>query len=176
MRTLWRTTLLTGGRTRAWKRLSPRPRPLKLTTSSWNSPDGYQHRIGERGAGLSGGQRQRTALARTLLLRRPILMLDDATASVDTETEYRIYEGLKNYADNCTKFVVAQRVSTIKEADLILVMEQGRIVDQGAHEELVQRDGFYARIYDIQLRDQERMAALAREAGWGANGDETAHG
>ena len=101
-------------------------------------PDGYQHRIGERGAGLSGGQRQRTALARTLLLRRPILMLDDATASVDTETEYRIYEGLKNYADNCTKFVVAQRVSTIKEADLILVMEQGRIVDRGTHEELVQ--------------------------------------
>ncbi len=139
-------------------------------------PNGYQHRIGERGAGLSGGQRQRTALARTLLLRRPIIMLDDATASVDTETEYRIYEGLKNYADNCTKFVVAQRVSTIKEADLILVMEKGRIVDRGTHEELIQREGFYARIYDIQLRDQERMAALAREAGWGANGDETTHG
>ena len=131
-------------------------------------PDGYQHRIGERGAGLSGGQRQRTALARTLLLRRPILMLDDATASVDTETEYRIYEGLKAYARDCTRFVVAQRVSTIKDADLILVMEGGRIVDRGAHDELVQRDGFYGRIYDIQLKDQERMAAMAREAGWGA--------
>ncbi len=131
-------------------------------------PDGYQHRIGERGAGLSGGQRQRTALARTLLLKRPIIMLDDATASVDTETEFRIYEGLKEYARNCTKFVVAQRVSTIKDADLILVVEDGRIVDRGTHEELVQRAGFYARIYDIQLKDQERMAAMAREAGWGA--------
>ena len=139
-------------------------------------PQGYQHRIGERGAGLSGGQRQRTALARTLLLQRPIIMLDDATASVDTETEYRIYEGLKKYAQSSTRFVVAQRVSTIKEADLILVMEEGRIVDRGTHEELVQREGFYARIYDIQLRDQERMAALAREAGWDANGDGAAHG
>ncbi len=139
-------------------------------------PNGYQHRIGERGAGLSGGQRQRTALARTLLLQRPIIMLDDATASVDTETEYRIYEGLKNYAQSSTRLVVAQRVSTIKEADLILVMEEGRIVDRGTHEELVQRKGFYARIYDIQLRDQERMAALAREASRDANGDGTAHG
>ncbi|MDE2839689.1 MAG: ATP-binding cassette domain-containing protein, partial [Chloroflexota bacterium] len=133
-------------------------------------PDGYQHRIGERGAGLSGGQRQRTALARTLLLRRPILMLDDATASVDTETEYRIYQGLKTYMRDCTTLVVAQRVATIKDADLILVMEEGRIVDRGTHEELLTREGFYARIYDIQLKDQERMAALAREAGRDSSG------
>ncbi|MCY4437787.1 MAG: ABC transporter ATP-binding protein [Chloroflexi bacterium] len=137
--------------------------------------EGYQHRVGERGAGLSGGQRQRTALARTLLLRRPILILDDATASVDTETEYRIYEGLKEYAKDCTMFVVAQRISTIKDADLILVIEDGRIVDRGTHEELIQREGFYARIYDIQLKDQERMAALAREAGWVQSDDGTAH-
>lgn len=139
-------------------------------------PDGYQHRIGERGAGLSGGQRQRTALARTLLLRCPILMLDDATASVDTETEYRIYEGLKAYARESTKFVVAQRVSTIKDADLILVMEDGRIVDRGTHAELLQREGFYTRIYDIQLRDQEHMAALAREAARGSHEGGAAHG
>ena len=139
-------------------------------------PDGYQHRIGERGAGLSGGQRQRTALARTLLLRRPILMLDDATASVDTETEYRIYEGLRAYARESAKFVVAQRVSTIKDADLILVMENGRIVDRGVHAELLQREGFYRRIYDIQLRDQERMAALAREAAREAHEGGTVHG
>ena len=127
-------------------------------------PEGYQHRIGERGAGLSGGQRQRTALARTLLLRRPILMLDDATASVDTETEFRIYQSLKTYMQDCTTLVVAQRISTIKDADQILVMQEGRIVDRGTHEELVTREGFYSRIYDIQLKDQERMAALAREA------------
>ena len=127
-------------------------------------PEGYQHRIGERGAGLSGGQRQRTALARTLLLRRPILMLDDATASVDTETEYRIYQTLKTYMQDCTTLVVAQRISTIRDADQILVMEEGRIVDRGTHEELLTREGFYSRIYDIQLKDQERMAALAREA------------
>lgn len=138
-------------------------------------PDGYQHRIGERGAGLSGGQRQRTALARTLLLRRPILMLDDATASVDTETEYRIYQGLQSFLQDCTTFVVAQRISTIKDADLILVMEDGRIVDRGTHEELLTRVGFYARIYDIQLKDQERMAALAREAGLGASNGGAAH-
>ena len=127
-------------------------------------PEGYQHRIGERGAGLSGGQRQRTALARTLLLRRPILMLDDATASVDTETEFRIYQSLKTYMQDCTTLVVAQRISTIKDADQILVMQEGRIVDRGTHEELLTREGFYSRIYDIQLKDQERMAALAREA------------
>ena len=138
-------------------------------------PDGYQHRIGERGAGLSGGQRQRTALARTLLLRRPILMLDDATASVDTETEYRIYQALRTYMQECTTLVVAQRVSTIKDADLILVIEEGRIVDRGTHEELLAREGFYARIYDIQLRDQERMAALAREAGWSESDHGAAH-
>ena len=130
-------------------------------------PEGYQHRIGERGAGLSGGQRQRTALARTLLLRRPILMLDDATASVDTETEFRIYQTLKTYMQDCTTLVVAQRVSTIKDADQILVMEEGRIVDRGTHAELLTREGFYSRIYDIQLKDQERTAALAREAGLG---------
>ena len=138
-------------------------------------PDGYQHRIGERGAGLSGGQRQRTALARTLLLRRPILMLDDATASVDMETEYRIYQALRTYMQECTTLVVAQRVSTIKDADLILVIEEGRIVDRGTHEELLAREGFYARIYDIQLRDQERMAALAREAGWSESDHGAAH-
>ena len=138
-------------------------------------PDGYQHRIGERGAGLSGGQRQRTALARTFLLRRPILMLDDATASVDTETEYRIYQALRTYMQGCTTLVVAQRVSTIRDADLILVIEEGRIVDRGTHEELLAREGFYARIYDIQLRDQERMAALAREAGWSESDHGAAH-
>ena len=138
-------------------------------------PDGYQHRIGERGAGLSGGQRQRTALARTLLLRRPILMLDDATASVDMETEYRIYQALRTYMQECTTLVVAQRVSTIKDADLILVIEEGRIVDRGTHEELLAREGFYARIYDIQLRDQERMAALAREAGLSESDHGAAH-
>lgn len=138
-------------------------------------PDGYQHRVGERGAGLSGGQRQRTALARTLLLRRPILMLDDATASVDTETEYRIYQGLQSYMQDCTTLVVAQRISTIKGADLILVMGDGRIADRGTHEELLTREGFYSRIYDIQLKDQERMAALAREAGWSASDGGAAH-
>lgn len=138
-------------------------------------PEGYQHRIGERGAGLSGGQRQRTALARTLLLRRPILMLDDATASVDTETEFRIYQGLKTYMRDCTTLVVAQRISTIKDADIILVMEEGRIVDRGSHEELLTREGFYTRIYDIQLKDQERMAALAREAGWDESQGGAAH-
>ena len=75
----------------------------------------------------------------------------------------------------CTTLVVAQRISTIKDADLILVIEEGRIVDRGTHEELLAREGFYARIYDIQLRDQERMAALAREAGWSESDHGAAH-
>ena len=102
-------------------------------------------------------------------------MLDDATASVDMETEYRIYQALRTYMQECTTLVVAQRVSTIKDADLILVIEEGRIVDRGTHEELLAREGIYARICDIQLRDQERMAALAREAGWSESDHGAAH-
>jgi ABC-type multidrug transport system fused ATPase/permease subunit len=124
-------------------------------------PKGYDTWVGERGITLSGGQRQRLAIARTILTDPPILILDDATSSVDTETEYLIQQALANLLQGRTTLVIAQRLSTIKRADLILVIQDGRIVERGRHEELVRRSGYYRRIYDLQLRDQEE-ASTAR--------------
>ncbi len=126
-------------------------------------PDGYGTWVGERGITLSGGQKQRVAIARTLLMDPRILILDDSTSSVDTETEYLIQQTLAGLMKNRTTFVIAQRLRTVKTADQILVLEDGRIVERGRHEELLRRDGVYRQIYDLELRDQEE--ALAREPG-----------
>jgi len=125
-------------------------------------PQGYDTWVGERGVTLSGGQRQRLAIARTLLTDPPILVLDDATSSVDTETEYLIQQALATLMRGRTTIVIAQRLSTVKQADLILVIEGGRIVEQGRHHELLEREGFYRHIYELQLRDQEEAEQLAR--------------
>lgn len=122
-------------------------------------PEGYDTFVGERGYTLSGGQRQRVSIARTILLDPRILILDDATASVDTETEHQIQQALATVMSGRTTFVVAQRLSTSKNADLILVMDHGRVVERGTHAELLQQDGLYRRIYDMQLRDQEEQMA-----------------
>ncbi len=122
-------------------------------------PEGYNTYVGERGYTLSGGQRQRVSIARAILLDPRILILDDATASVDTETEHLIQEALSQVMQGRTTFVIAQRLTTAKRADLILVMEQGRIVERGTHDELLEGDGLYRRIYDLQLRDQEEQMA-----------------
>ena len=118
-------------------------------------PDGYDTWVGERGVTLSGGQKQRIAIARVLLKNPPILVLDDSTSSVDTETEYLIQQALAEVMKGRTTFVIAQRLRTVKMADQILVLRDGKIVEQGRHEELLQRDGFYRQIYDLELRDQE---------------------
>ncbi len=123
-------------------------------------PKGYDTWVGERGITLSGGQRQRLAIARTILTNPPILILDDATSSVDTETEYLIQQALAHLLEGRTTLVIAQRLSTIKRADLILVIQDGCIVERGRHEELLKRDGFYRKIYDLQLRDQEEASFL----------------
>jgi ATP-binding cassette subfamily B multidrug efflux pump len=120
-------------------------------------PDGFETPIGERGVTLSGGQRQRLAIARALLVDPRILILDDATASVDMRTEFQIQQALQELMRGRTTFVIAQRLTTIKQADQILVMEHGRIVQRGQHDQLVAQDGPYRQIYDLQLRDQEEV-------------------
>jgi ATP-binding cassette subfamily B protein len=120
-------------------------------------PDGYQTVVGERGITLSGGQRQRVAIARALLMDPRILILDDSTSSVDTETERLIQQALDRLMEGRTTFVIAQRLSTVRRADLILVMQDGRILERGTHLELLERGGLYRQIYEIQLRQQERL-------------------
>lgn len=123
-------------------------------------PDGYDTRVGERGVTLSGGQKQRVAIARALLTDPRILILDDSTSSVDTETEHLIQLALAELMKGRTTFVIAQRLLTLKNADCILVLDGGRIVERGTHTELLTRDGLYRQIYDLQLKDQEVFAAL----------------
>ena len=120
-------------------------------------PKGYDTVVGERGVTLSGGQRQRVAIARALLMNPRILILDDATSSVDTQTEYLIQQALDTLMKGRTTFVIAQRLSTVKRADLILVLQDGRIVQRGRHAELVAQPGLYQEIYDLQLKDQEQF-------------------
>lgn len=118
-------------------------------------PNGYQTEVGERGVTLSGGQKQRIALARALLTDPRILILDDATASVDTETERLIQHALDRLMENRTTFVIAHRLSTVRRADLILVLEKGKIVAQGTHQELLMTSPLYAEVYTRQLRPDE---------------------
>ena len=118
-------------------------------------PDGYSTWVGERGITLSGGQRQRLAIARTILLDPPVLILDDSTSSVDMATEHRLQQALDHVIKGRTTFVIAHRLSTIRSADLILALENGQIVEHGTHNQLLERNGFYRRIYDLQLRPLE---------------------
>ena len=124
-------------------------------------PNGYMSVLGERGLSLSGGQKQRLAIARALCSDPRILILDDATSSVDTETEFEIQMALKNSVAGRTTFVIAQRLSAVKEADEILVVDEGRIAERGQHDDLIRRGGLYARIYDLQLKDQEEFLEVA---------------
>ena len=114
--------------------------------------DGYDTMIGERGISLSGGQRQRIAIARAFLMDPRILILDDATASVDSQTERFIRETMRRLCQGRTTFVIAQRFSTVQHADLILVLKQGRIVERGAHQDLIQRSGFYREVFEQQIK------------------------
>ena len=128
-------------------------------------PDGYDTWVGERGATLSGGQRQRLSIARTVLIDPPVLILDDSTSSVDVETERLIYRAMAEVVKGRTTFVIAHRLSTVRQADLILVLKEGRIVERGTHRELVIRGGIYQEIYELQLRPQEEVMLDAVVAG-----------
>jgi ATP-binding cassette subfamily B protein len=122
-------------------------------------PDAYDTWVGERGVTLSGGQRQRIAIARALVREPRILILDDATSSGDMETEWRIQQALTKLMAGRTTLVIAHRLRTLKRADMILVIEDGCIVQRGTHDTLLAQPGLYRRLYEVQLRDQENLAA-----------------
>ena len=124
-------------------------------------PDGYDTIVGERGMGLSGGQKQRLALARALAMNAPILMLDDTTSAVDLETEKYIQEHIAAREKKATKIIVAQRITAVKNADFIVIFENGKITEQGTHKELLAKQGYYYKIYRIQqgLAGEDEIAA-----------------
>jgi len=124
-------------------------------------PDGYDTIVGERGMGLSGGQKQRLALARALAMNAPILMLDDTTSAVDLETEKYIQEHIAAREKKATKIIVAQRITAVKNADFIVILDNGRIAEQGTHKELLEKQGYYYKIYRIQqgLAGEDEIAA-----------------
>jgi ATP-binding cassette subfamily B protein len=126
-------------------------------------PEGYDTQVGERGVGLSGGQKQRIAIARALLVDPRILILDDSTSSVDAETEYKIQQALETLMENRTSFVIAQRISTVRNADLILLLDNQRLVAQGTHETLLRTSEIYAEILETQFADRSELLAAIEE-------------
>ena len=127
-------------------------------------PSGYDEWVGERGVTLSGGQKQRIAIARTLLLDPRILIFDDSTASVDTQTEFLILQALQDLMQGRTTFVIAQRLRTVMRADQIVVLDHGRVVQRGTHAELLLQDGLYRQIFDLELKDQEEALGQVAES------------
>ena len=119
-------------------------------------PNGYQQDVRERGASLSHGQRQLLSFVRVLVYDPEVLVLDEATSSVDTETEHAIQKALEKLLEGRTSLIIAHRLSTIRHADLILVMHKGCLRERGTHDELLARDGLYRKLYELQYKDQER--------------------
>ena len=118
-------------------------------------PKGYDTFVGERGIFLSGGQRQRIAIARAVLVNAPVLILDEATSALDAESERLVQKALANLMRNKTSIVIAHRLSTVRKADKIVVMERGKIIETGTHLELLEKDGVYRRLYELQFADEE---------------------
>ncbi|ASN05914.1 ABC transporter ATP-binding protein [Virgibacillus necropolis] len=126
-------------------------------------PAGYDTMLGERGMGLSGGQKQRIAIARAICINPSILVLDDATSAVDMETEFKIQKALKEVMKGRTTFIIAHRISSLKHADEIVVLEEGEVVERGTHDSLIHNHGTYQRIYDIQYQDRDAIMGVANQ-------------
>ncbi len=127
-------------------------------------PEKYDTRVGERGMDLSGGQKQRLSIARALIIRPKILILDDSTSSVDVETEYKIQQALEEVMRGTTTFIITQRISTIRNADQIMVLDKGRVVGLGTHEVLIQTNVLYRQIYETLLRKQKKLIEVPQGA------------
>ena len=121
-------------------------------------PDKYDTIVGERGALLSGGEKQRVSIARAILRDPRILILDEATSSLDTESERLVQDALEKLVKNRTTFIIAHRLSTVQIADRILVFDKGKIIEEGSHKQLLAKDGLYKKLYDMQFRDDEYKA------------------
>jgi ATP-binding cassette subfamily B protein len=119
-------------------------------------PQGYDSMVGERGQGLSGGERQRISIARALLIDPPILIMDEATSSVDSETEKEIQKALDNLVQGRTTIAIAHRLSTLHRADRLVVLDRGVVVEEGSHDELMAREGAYHRLYEAQARNVDQ--------------------
>jgi ATP-binding cassette subfamily B protein len=124
-------------------------------------PDGFETIIGERGLGLSGGQKQRLSIARAIVRKSPILILDDSTSALDMETEYKVLQNLKNNKTQTTTFIIAHRISGVKDADIILFMKDGKIVEKGNHASLINANGYYYSVYSHQFQDFDTLALEA---------------
>ena len=122
-----------------------------------NFPESYDTLVGEKGVTLSGGQKQRVTIARTLLKNPDVLVLDDSTSSVDTETEYEIQKALRKRTHNKTTIIIAHRITSIQDCDRIIVLDKGRVIESGTHEELINNKGFYKKIYDIQVSIEDEI-------------------
>ena len=128
-------------------------RRAKIADYIESLPNGYDTRVGERGVTVSGGQKQRLAISRALLKNPKILILDDSTSSVDTGTEFEIQRALKELFEDRTTFIITQRLSSVKDADYIIVLEDGVIVEEGNHDELMAEDGIYFKLYQTQITE-----------------------
>jgi subfamily B ATP-binding cassette protein MsbA len=122
-------------------------------------PEGYDTVVGEDGVKLSGGQRQRVSIARAMLKNSPILLLDEATSALDTESERKVQNALQELMKDRTTLVIAHRLSTVVDADLIYVIDKGQVAEQGTHSQLIQQDGIYAKLYAMQFSEEETQKA-----------------
>jgi len=129
-----------------------------------NMPDGYNTKIGEKGTRLSGGERQRLAIARAILKNAPILILDEATSALDMESEQFVQAALANLMQGRTVFVIAHRLSTVRRATRIAVIEHGQITEIGTHDELMRQSGTYRRLYQMQFNEDDLVAATNGDA------------